>query len=186
MVIVGMVLFTWVFVNGLGPAETGVVGAEPGEITTTSTTLGTTTTTAPAIDPAVTTYYEAIAARITEVNGMADGGDTINADWEDRENSGVGFADTRTALTDLAAEANGLIDTLGQISVPVAQIEGVAEAHANLLSTAESIASAATGMVAGINSSDTGETRRAALENFRTATATFVETAEAIPNLPLI
>ncbi len=183
IVIVGMVLFTWVFVNGLGPAETGVIGAEPGETTTTTTTLQTTTTTEVPVDPAIIGYLEAIAAKTTQVRGMDDGANTINGNWDDRENTGVGFSDTRDALTDLASEAALVADELAQLPVPVEQIPGVAEAHANLLTTADSIVSAANGMVAGINSSDTGETRRAALENFRTATQAFVETAEAIPAL---
>lgn len=184
IVVVGMVLFTWIFVNGLGPAETGVIGAEPGDSTTTTTSApGSTTTTEVPVDPAVIAYLEAIAAKTTQVRGMLDGGNTINANWDDRENTGVGFSDTRTALTDLAAEAGLLASELAELPVPVEQIPGIAEAHANLLSGADSILSAANGMVAGINSSDTGETRRAALENFRVATQAFIDTAEAIPAL---
>jgi len=172
LVVLGMVLFTYVFVQALPGVDNGSTDAT-GDTTTTSTTspgtdTSSTTTTAVALDPSVQSYLDSIAEFEVELTGFQTEMSTINSQWDATDRT-VTYPETEAALTDLADRVGAWADTVTAVTAPLG-LEGV---QTVLGTAATEAANAADAVVAGLQSSDTGEARRAALDSFDEAVRAF-------------
>ncbi len=174
LIIVGMVAFTYVFVNSLEDTA----AANP--VTNTSTTVTTSDIepidVEPTIgenDPGVQAYLDQLVALSTDLNTLSQEMNSINERWDNRE---VEFATARDFLRD---------DLNPRIAQWVTRVEGAevpaefVDQHTNLINNAGPISVAAVAILDGLEAPDTGEARRAALEQFNTAVAAYADAASA-------
>ncbi|HSJ27062.1 MAG TPA: hypothetical protein VLB67_02560 [Acidimicrobiia bacterium] len=179
LVILGMVLFTYVFVQALPSADENGDDLSSGATTTTSTTAPetdetTTTTTEPVqLDPSVQTFLDLVAEQEAALTGFQTEMATINGQWDATERT-VTYTDTEAALTDLAARVRTWAEGVATTVAPLG-LEGV---HTVLSAAAAEAANASDAVLAGLRSSDTGEARRAALDSFDEAVRAFTAAAD--------
>lgn len=169
LVVAGIIGFTWVFVNALPPAEEEasddpVTTTEAPEPDATTTTLAsepdaTTTTTTP---PEIAEFLLAADTVATAAADLQTEAEDINQTWEDGRNFTLALNSLRDFATKVSDFAQGISDT----NVP----EAVGEAWDPVRSAAANMLTAANDMVSGLQSSDTGQIRRAALADFGAAT----------------
>ena len=179
LVILGMVLFTYVFVQALPSADENGDDLSSGATTTTSTTAPetdetTTTTTEPVqLDPSVQSFLDLVAEQEAALTGFQTEMATINGQWDATERT-VTYTDTEAALTDLAARVRTWAEGVATTVAPLG-LEGV---HTVLSAAAAEAANASDAVLAGLRSSDTGEARRAALDSFDEAVRAFTAAAD--------
>lgn len=177
LVILGMVLFTYVFVQALPSAEGEGTDLSADASTTTTTSpedsSTTTTTEPPPLDPSVQGYLDTVAAQEAQLTGFQTEMATINGQWDAEERT-VTYQDTEAALVDLASRVRTWAEEVATVVAPLG-LEGV---HTVLSAAAAEAANAADAVVAGLQSSDTGEARRAALDSFDEAVRAFTAAAD--------
>ncbi|MEX1005182.1 MAG: hypothetical protein WD990_01250 [Acidimicrobiia bacterium] len=178
LVILGMVVFTYVFVQALPGADAEGDDLSSGTTTTTTTepesdTSTTTTTEAVVLDPSVQDYLNLVDSQETALTGYQTEMATINGQWDAEERT-VTYPDTEAALTDLAGRVRTWAQDVAGVVAPLG-LEGV---HTVLSAAAAESANAADAVVAGLQSSDTGEARRAALDSFDEAVRAFTAAAD--------
>lgn len=177
LVILGMVIFTYVFVQALPSADGDGTDLSADASTTTTTASdgsSTTTTTAPVpLDPSVQGYLDGVEAQEGQLTGFQTEMATINGQWDADERT-VTYPDTEAALVDLAARVRTWAEGVATVVAPLG-LEGV---HTVLSAAAAEAANAADAVVAGLQSSDTGEARRAALDSFDEAVRAFTAAAD--------
>lgn len=187
LVVLGMVAFAYVFVRQLPGAGEGERELSSDGLATTTTSIpGSTTTTSPEgvtettleplpIDPAVQSYLDILTAQEAELNGLQTEMASINGRW-DADPKQITYEEARAALRDL----NGRIATWANGVSAVTPPAGLVDAHAALAQGAAATGAAAPQVLAGLESSDTGESRRAALATFDAAVQSFLDAAAAI------
>jgi hypothetical protein len=173
LVILGMVVFTYVFVQALPGADAEGDDLSAGTTTTTTTepeadSDTTTTTEAVVLDPSVQNYLDLVASQETALTGFQTEMASINGQWDADERT-VTYPDTEAALVDLAARVRTWAQDVAAVVAPLG-LEGV---HTVLSAAAAEAANASDAVVAGLQSSDTGEARRAALDSFDEAVRAF-------------
>lgn len=178
LVILGMVVFTYVFVQALpgADAEGDDLSSESTTTTTTEPTSDsstTSTTEAVVLDPSVQDYLNLVASQETSLTGFQTEMATINGQWDAEERT-VTYPDTEAALIDLAGRVRTWAEDVAAVVAPLG-LEGV---HTVLSAAAAEAANAADAVVAGLQSSDTGEARRAALDSFDEAVRAFTAAAD--------
>lgn len=178
LVILGMVVFTYVFVQALPGADAEGQDLSSGATTTTTTEVTdesstTTTTIAVVLDPSVQNYLDLVASQETALTGFQTEMASINGQWDAEERT-VTYPDTEAALTELAGRVRTWAQDIATVVAPLG-LEGV---HTVLSAAAAEAANAADAVVAGIQSSDTGEARRAALDSFDEAVRAFTAAAD--------
>jgi hypothetical protein len=157
LVVVGIVGFTFVFVRALEPATSPAAEATTTLAPTTTSPVPTTTT----LPPAIAAFVEAAEAIQVTAADLADEAVAVNQEWED----GGSFTAALNGLRDIAARTEDLSLTVENTTVPdsAAATWDVVQAAANAMVVAGN------GMVEGIQAPDSGEIRRAALEEYTTA-----------------
>ena len=194
LVVLGMVLFTWMWVNRLELPEVDETTpvSTPAETTTATTASGSTTPT----DEVVETTSTTLLAPEIEVylTNLADDKKTLaevraemnaaNEEWETRSETGVTYSDTEAALVSVSEQAIIFSERV-EIHRPPDYIPGLVGAHAHALESATAVAAAAEDALAGLRAPDTGELRRAALVEFRAAAASFDQMVEQINDIIL-
>lgn len=179
LVILAMVGFTYVFVQSLPAAETDAqdLSEDATTTSTTSTTLGdeqeTTTTTTTPVSPEVVAYLESVTDAEGQIIGLQAEMGSVNTAW-DADPREVTFGDAEAALQDLATRVAGWADGVTEIQPP----SGLEESHSLLAEYAQTTADAAADVLAGLQAPDTGEARRAALEQFDAAVRGFTAAAD--------
>ena len=178
LVILGMVLFTYVFVQALPAADSEGNDLSTGAETTTTTvpsddTTTTSTTEPVALDPSVQAFLDLVTNQEIALTGFQTEMATINGQWDAAERT-VTYPQTEAALTDLAARVRTWAQDVAVVVAPLG-LEGV---HTVLSAAAAEAANAAEAVVAGLQSSDTGEARRAALDSFDQAVRAFTAAAD--------
>jgi hypothetical protein len=170
LVVAGIIGFTAVFVNALPAAdEETAADDEPSTTTTeappddaTTTTEGppdqTTTSTLP---PAVAEFLVAADTVSTAAADLATEARDINETWEDGRN----FTLALNSLRDIATRTSDFADSVAGTTVP----EGLESSWDPVLTAAGNMVTAANEMVTGLQSSDTGQIRRAALADYEAA-----------------
>lgn len=168
--IAAMVVLTYTFVNNIEPA------ASPS-----ATTLagGSTVTSGP--DTSTTTLPQELAAFMVTVDILEDQAieygeevDRINTEWDNRTRL---FAETRTALVDLAAEIEDWEADVAQVS-NIPQI--LAASHVALLAEVDDLAPKMTDIIAGLDAADDGTLRRAATAEFQAEIQQVLDAIETI------
>lgn len=173
LVVLGMMLFTFVFVSRLPGSEPAATtsptsptdSTQPSGSSTPDTTTG---TTLPA-DPALTAYREAITPLGTQMSSLQTEMATVNAGW-DADPKQLTAAETQTRLTAVRDQAAALAAALGQITPPV----GLETQHATLADAANRAAAEANNTLSGFTSAPGPEQRRAGAVAFDAAATDFL------------
>ncbi len=188
LVVLGMVLFTWIWVNRLG------VEVDVTSDTTTSTTV--TTTAAPAdsedsgdpveettptteFPPEIEVYLGNLAEDKQALAELSAAMNAANREWDDRTVSYSEAEDNMEAVSEQAL----VFSTAVEDHRPTDQMPGLVDAHQVALDRAAAVAQAAEDVLAGLRAPDDGELRRAALVEFRAAAASFDQAAEQIEEI---
>jgi hypothetical protein len=188
LVVLGMVVFAYVFVRqlpGAGEGDRDLAG-DSGATTTSTTGSTTTTTTSPGgtsettvdttpLDPALQSYLDIVTAQEAELTGFQTEMASINGRW-DADPKQITYDEARSALRDLSDRISTWANGVGAVTPPA----NLVDAHATLASGAAAASAAAPQVLAGLESSDTGEARRAALATFDSAVQAFLDAAAAI------
>ncbi len=197
LVVLGMILFTWVWVNRLEPpAVEGTAGPSATTRSTTETTPAVDETTAggdgtetpdettpttllpPEIEVYLTNLAEdkaALAALVEELNAVNDA-------WENRDQTGVTFSETEAAMV-AASERAVVFSEAVELHRPPEDVAGLTDAHQRVYESAAAVAEAAANTLAGLRAPDTGELRRAAVVEFRAAAASFEQQVDQISEI---
>ncbi len=187
LVVLAMVFFTWAFVQQLEPE----VIADDTPVSSTTTTPGdddpgagdggdagdtpedTTPTTLPAeLDTFVTGLredQETLAAITAEI-------EAANTAWDNDE---AEYGDTEALLVDLRDDAQVFTDSVKLRAAPAGYTD-IAASFADALTAADDISRFADDVLAGLRASDTGQARRQALLDYRTAVEAFNQSVDAI------
>lgn len=169
LVVLGMVAFTYFFVRELPEAspDTTLAGAEP---TTTTTTPGDTDTTigggddeGEPLDPATQTYLDDLDTINEELQVLRTEMVTINSGF-DADPREIEYSDAVDALEALVTDVQSLSDRVDGLTVP----DDLQVNHDVITTTIRNAAGAAGDALDGLQSTDTGELRRAAAESFTT------------------
>lgn len=183
LVILGMVFFTWSFVQRLDPGE---VPDDEAVSTTTSTTVGTTepaeteSTTTTTIPAPLAEYLADIRTDQETLAGILDEIETVNNAWEDRENNGTTFSDAVAGFEAVIVNATVFRDSVSIHIPPAGFGDGISTAHEAALGASEDVLTQATAVLAGLRASDTGQARTAAMLEFRAAVEEFNTAADDI------
>lgn len=156
----------------------GGAPAEPDPATTTTVSAAAEPPPAPRNDTlesfALRAYAEQIAEMADDVELLETSGRLINDRWEARI---VGFDTTIAALDELAPQAEEVFLRFREITPPDAA--GIAD-HRQMLEEIANMVTAVKGMLSGLRSTDSGESRREQLSMFERAAADFRRLANRI------
>lgn len=134
-----------------------------------------TTTTLPAAqESAIRDYVAGLQAIAGEVAALGSSAEQVNQAWDERTQN---FDVTRSGLISIQLQAADLPNQLDELASPV---ELSLENRVRLQESLRTIAEAADGMVAGLESPDTGEARSRALTRFQAAVAEIGWLSEAV------
>lgn len=182
LVILGMMAFTYVFVQNLPATEgdTQDISADGTEDTTATTTTtvpdeSSTTTTMPApLSPETQAYIDQVAAAETSLLEFQAEMANINSAW-DAEPAEIEYSVARDRLADLANRLQTWASDLSAVVPPPA----LSEIHGTLVATANAAANAANDVLVGFEGPDAAP-RIEALEVFDTAVRQFTAVADDI------
>ena len=198
LVVLGMILFTWVWVNRLEPPAVESTVGESAPTSTTETTAAvddtasgdgegetpeeTTSTTLlpPEIEVYLTNLTEdkaALAALVEDLNSANDA-------WENRDETGVTFSQTEAAMVAVSEQAVVFSEAV-ELHRPPGDVAGLVDAHQRVYESAAAVAEAAASTLAGLRAPDTGELRREAVVEFRAAAARFEQQVDQINEITL-
>lgn len=189
LVVLGMVLFTWIWVNRLGVTQvddasdassTTTTAAAPGEAEEVTEPAAETTTTTQ-LSPEMEIYLSNLAEDKQALAELSAEMNAVNQDWEDRRVTYSEAGDNMAAVSEQAL----VFSTAVEDHRPSDQIAGLVDAHQVALDRAVAVAEAAEAVLAGLRAPDDGELRRAALVEFRAAAASFDQAADQIEEIIL-
>lgn len=159
LIIMGMVVLTYTFVNSLEPAASPT-GSSPNEPPFT-TDPGEPTVTLP---PALAQFMVTLDILESQLNTFATEVTQINSRWEDRDSSGQTFAETRSAFLNLQTQ-------LRNFETDVAQAPNVppelAAGHVDLIIEVGHLPLKIEAIVLGLDAPDDGTARRTAVAEFQ-------------------
>jgi GH24 family phage-related lysozyme (muramidase) len=169
LVVLGMMLFTFVFVTRLPGTEPVTSTTTPDGGATTTTLPGSTTvaSTVPT-DPALQTYRDALAALSSELAAFQAEMTAVNEGW-DADPKTIDAATAKARLTALRDQTATWAAAVGQLTVPV----GLETNQATIAEAANRAAAAAESALTGFTSAPGPEQRRDAVIAFATAVTDF-------------
>ena len=172
VVVAALIVFTYLFVNALPPAEipvgttTTTVAAE----TTTTTIAATTTTTLPADIAAFLQLINGYASDAAQINSDIE---TANAAWENDE---AEFSETLASFEAAVVEAQTLSDNVAATNPP----DIYAAVWPDAVSTAAELPTGASAVVEGLRAPDDGTLRREAVAAYAVLTDDFLAALDAV------
>ncbi len=199
LVVLGMILFTWVWVNRLEPptveSTAGISGTAPSTTATSAAPDDTTaegdqtetpedTTPTTVLPPEIEVYLTNLEEDKATLAALVEELNAVNDDWENRDQSGVTFGDTEAAMV-AASERAVVFSEAVELHRPPEDVAGLTEAHQRVYESAAAVAEAAANSLAGLRAPDTGELRRAAVVEFRAAAASFEQQVDQISEIVL-
>ena len=197
LVVLGMILFTWVWVNRLEPPAVEITSGASGTTRPTTATSaavedtsagdgGTETTeeTTPTtlLPPEIEVYLTNLAEDKTALAALVEELNAINDAWENRDETGVTFAETEAGMV-AASERAVVFSEAVELHRPPEDVAGLTDAHQRVYESAAAVAEAAAAALAGLRAPDTGEDRRAAMVEFRAAAASFEQQVDQISEI---
>lgn len=166
LVIIGMIAFTYYFVRELPDAAPGTTIAGP---TSTTAPDDTTTTTEPEpLDPVVQAYVDETDEINTQLQLLRTDLVATNTGF-DASPREVEYPDAVTRFTTVRDETNALLVRFDALTAP----EGIEDNHTALRAALEGAAQAAARALSGLTSADPGTIRRAGVQDYVDAAATF-------------
>lgn len=185
LVILGMVFFTWAFVQRLEvPAleDDQPVSTTTTTIATTPTTLPEETTTTTLLPPELRTYLDNLLGDKDTLGDVVSEMNAVNSDWDGRAETGKTFPEAEEDLVAVNDSALVFSEAV-ELHLPPAGIAGLVEAHEAALSAALQVASTAEEVLAGLQAPDTGQLRQEALISFRLAAEQFNLAVDSINSI---
>lgn len=185
LVILGMVFFTWAFVQNLEPPELlddTPVSSTTTTVATTPTTLTQESTTTTLLPPDLQTYLDNLLGDKEALASVVEQMNAVNSDWDDRAETGVSYSETEEDLIAVADSALVFADAV-ELHIPPAGITGLTDAHTAALDAARNVARAADAVLDGLRAPDTGQLRQAALVDFRAAAEQFNLAVDSIDSI---
>ncbi len=175
LIIIGMVGFTYYFVSSL-PAPTPE-GTTTTKATSTSTTTSTgssvgTTTTSTTLPEEIQSYLDDMAQQKADLDTLSTDLLAANAAWNDKTNTGASYTDTKAAFQEAIDRATVLDESLQTLTPPAGNAD-LASFHEDLSTAAGKVLDTTKSALAGLQSSDTGAARDAAIAAFNDAVAEF-------------
>ena len=177
LIVIGMVAFTYLFVQGLEPT----IQASSGETTTTTmipvTPLdgGPIDTSEPTpVDAEMQAYLDQVTLLTTDLAALDTEMVRLNEQWDNRE---IEFGSARNELRD---EINVNVALWSDRVVAAVPPASLTSQHQVLIDSAVAVNAAAIEVLAGLESSDNGEQRAAALVSFEVAVGAFNTGADTI------
>ena len=140
-----------------GDAEEDDSGEESASETASTTTL----------PPVVLSYLASVEALGEQLTSLATEVREVNDAWDAQT---IAYSETEDRLVSVMEDVIGWQDNVVQLSVPSV----LAASHQDMLAASTRVAVAATTIVEGLRSSDTGEIRRQAAADFNAAASAFV------------
>lgn len=181
LVVLGMVLFTYVFVRQLPGAEVDVDGltnttSDATSTTTTTTTSGdgtaTTGTTTPA-DPVALAYIDSLAALGTQLTGYQTEMASINAAW-DADPKEIEFSEAEARFVTLSEQVAEWAATAGALTPP----PGYEEIHDRIITAATVVTEESLNVIEGFRGPGS-DPRLAAVAQFDQGVTAFQSALEA-------
>jgi hypothetical protein len=160
LVVLGIVGFTYVFVNAIPPAPVETTVAGSGPETTLAPGTETTTTTA-AVDPVVAAFLAAVDELEVRANELLEEAQQINDDWDNEEAS---FSATRAAFEQHEIRVQDFAQAVVAVITPPAVTNWTA-----VSGSASSMATAAGNMLDGFLDPNSSAGRRSALADLQAA-----------------
>ena len=184
LVVLAMVAFTYLFVRELPSAATaneedGTTGTTSSDTSLTTGTGAdgeTTTTAAVELDATTQTYLDSLTGFQSTLSNLQTELASANAGW-DADPRTVTYDQAEDAFVSVAEGSAGFVGEVQAATVPAPLIE----AHNTLIAAAQQAADAGTRALAGLRAPapDTGEGRRAAVNDFDAAVVAFNEAVQA-------
>ena len=193
LVVLGMVLFTWVWINRLGPPEVDdtqpvsttaaatTSTTAPGETETSEEVVEEETTTTTLLPPEIDVYLENLA---DDKRNLAEILAELNAANNEWESGDIEYSAAEEAFVMVSERALAFSQAV-ELHRPPDGITGLADAHERLLEPANAVATASEEALAGLRSSDPGDRRREAVVEFRAAAESFNQQVDQITEITL-
>lgn len=197
LVVLGMILFTWVWVNRLEPPAVEITadvsGTAPSTTATSAAAEDTTpgngeaetpedTTPTTLLPPEIEVYLTNLAEDKTALAALVEELNAVNDAWENRDETGVTFAETEAGMV-AASERAVVFSEAVELHRPPEDVAGLTDAHQRVYESAAAVAEAAAAALTGLRAPDTGEDRRAAMVEFRAAAASFEQQVDQISEI---
>lgn len=197
LVVLGMILFTWAWVNRLEPPTveitTGASGTAPSTTATSAAVEDTTpgdgetetpedTTPTTLLPPEIEVYLTNLAEDKAALAALVEELNRVNDSWENRDQTGVTYAETEAAMVAVSERAVVFSEAV-ELHRPPEDVTGLTDAHQRVYESAAAVAEAAANALAGLRAPDTGELRRAAVVEFRAAAASFEQQVDQISEI---
>lgn len=197
LVVLGMILFTWVWVNRLEPPTVESPGGASGAATSTPATSAAVedpiagdgetetpedTTPTTLLPPEIEVYLTNLAEDKAALAALVEELNTVNDAWENRDQTGATYAETETAMV-AASERAVVFSEAVELHRPPEDVAGLTDAHQRVYESAAAVAEAAANALAGLRAPDAGEIRRAAVVEFRAAAASFEQQVDQISEI---
>lgn len=174
LIIIGMVGFTYFFVSSLpAPEPTGTTTTTTSATTTTTSgSTSSTSTTTPTIPDDLQAYLDTIDQQKADLDLLASDLLAANDNWDNKDQTGATYAETKTAFQTAIDRASTFSDAVAGATLPAGYTD-LASLQEDLATAASKVLEGATSALAGLQSSDTGEARTAAIQAFNDAVAQF-------------
>jgi hypothetical protein len=180
LVVLAMVAFTYLFVRELPSAasanENGETSGSTSSTTSTTGADGATTTTSGEVDGTTQAYLDSLAGFQSTLSNLQTELASANAGWDANPKT-ITFDQAEEAFISVAEGSAALVGEVQAATVPAALVE----AHNVVIAAAQQAADAGGRALAGLRapSPDTGEPRRAAVNEFDAAVTAFNEAVQA-------
>ena len=180
LVVLAMVAFTYLFVRELPSAasanENGGTTATTSNTTSTTEADGETTTTAGEVDATTQAYLDSLVEFQSTLSNLQTELASANAGWDANPKT-ITFDQAEEAFISVAEGAAAFVGQVQAATVPA----DLVDAHNGVIAGAQQAADAAGRALAGLRapSPDTGEARRAAVNEFDAAVTAFGEAVAA-------
>ena len=176
IVIAGLIGFTYLFVNALPVAD---VAASTSTTTSTTTTTIAPTTTSTTLPNDILAFLQELDRFEQIAMALQTDLDQVNADWEDRDNTGATLDETEAGFEDVRDRAQELSNQVAATSVP----EPFPPAWPDTIATAQALPTTADDVIEGLLAPDDGSLRRQAVEDYAAATTAFTDQLDVVRSL---
>lgn len=189
LVVLGMVLFTYVFVQTVPGGGNGDTPATDENPTTTAAGAEATTTTTIPVDPETAAFLASVDELVAQLETLTGEMAAVNAAW-DADPRQIEYGAAEAQISDVADRTAAWAQSVAALAPPAA----LAAPHQTLVTTAQAAADAAAGVLAGLQGPESqprldaltrltqsASTVRAAADQIREAAAAAATTAGSAP-----
>ncbi|HHC07391.1 MAG TPA: hypothetical protein ENK55_01550 [Actinobacteria bacterium] len=175
LVVLGLIGFTYIFVNALPPAEVAAPTTSTVPETTTTPPPSTTTTTLPDDVVAFLAEVERFGADARELQTALH---AVNDSWENREETGTTFKEALAGFEEVLADARSFAAEVEATLPP--EVGPYRELWPRVTQAAEGVVTAVEEVIEGLRAPDDGTRRRQAVVDFDAAVQGLGDALDAV------